>query len=458
MTAVAAPCALRYIRDVRLNRVWSGGTVAARPGASPLAALAFAIGFASAATAAAATAPLAAATPAAAAATPSSASSPSAHDSFPSSIYFPHAPRAADTSLAAEAQRARDKYALGRALERAHEPAAAIAAYRAATSLDPSIPEANYRMGMLFLTVNQLRPAAECFVQEVIHHPSHTDAARELGITYARLGEADKAVLQLEPLTRSNPRDAASWAALGFAYMSAKRTAAADSAFRRALALEPKNASWHRDHGAVLAAEGRSAEARREYQLAQQLDPKDANAWVNLANLERREGHLEAALADYRQAEARDTLSPLALEGQVQTLRQLKRDREAGEVYRRWLRRRPDDHEARLDAVRLWDDLGRNDVSLEIARDGVRANPESPDARLILGMALQSNGDWRRGLAELRTAERKFTTEEDRARVNALIAVMRHSAPDSLRAWFTADSVAHASPLDSPAGRTRGRR
>ena len=376
---------------------------------------------------------------------------------MPSSIFFPRPRQPADTSLEGQLQRARDKYAIGRALERSHEPAAAIAAYRAAAQLDASIPDANYRMGMLYLSVNQLRLAAECFVQEVSHHPSRTDAARQLGITYARLGEADKAVLQLEPLTRLDPRDADSWAALGFAYMAAKRAAAADSALRRAIALKPGQASWHRDRGAVLAAEGRSAEARREYQIAQRLDPADATAWINLANLERREGNLEAALANYRKAEARDTLSPLALEGQVQTLRELKRDREAGDVYRRWLRRRPDDHAARLDAVRLWDDLDRNDVALEIARDGVRADPHSPDARLILGMAMQSGGNWRGGLAEMRMAERYFTKPEDQARVDALIAAMRQTAPDSLPAHVRPpSSVAHASPLDAPAGRSGG--
>jgi tetratricopeptide (TPR) repeat protein len=397
---------------------------------------------------------------AAAAGAPATASSPShaQHDSIPASMYFHGAERPADTSLAVQLQRARDKYSLGRSLERSHEPAAAIAAYHTATLLDPSIPDANYRMGMLFLSVNQLRAAAECFVQEVNHHPSHTAASRQLGMTYARMGETDKSVAQLEPLVRLNPRDAESWAALGFAYMAAKRTADADSALRRAIALEPGHASWHRDRGAVLAAEGRSAEARREYALAQKLDPTDATAWINLANLERREGHLEAALANYRKAEARDSLSPLALEGQVQTLQDLKRNREAGEVYRRWLKRRPDDHEARLAAVRLWDDLGRADISLEIARDGVRADAQSPDAHLILGMALQSSGNWRGGLKEMRIAYKNFTAQEDQARVEALISVMRRTAPDSLAALFTADSVAHTSPLDAPVGTPRGKR
>ena len=340
---------------------------------------------------------------------------------------------------------------MGRALESAHEPAAAIVAYRTAVQLDSTIADANYRMGMLFLTVNQLRPAARCFNQEVRHHPENIEAARQLGFALARLGMGAAAVERLEPITRRAPRDAESWAALGFAYMTAQRPGAADSALRRAIALNPKNATWHRDLGVVLAARGMSDEARREYRRAAQLDPKDASPWIDLGNLESREGRLDAALAAYREAAKRDSLSPLAVEGEAKTLSDMKRPADAGEVYRRWLARRPDDHNARLEAIRLYDDMGRSDISLEIARDGVRALPDSPDAHLLLGMALQSAGDWRGGVAEMRTAEARFTTPDERARVRALIGSMRGQAPDSLRAFFAADSVAHPVMAERPA-------
>lgn len=371
-----------------------------------------------------------------------------------SAIYFRSHSAPADTSPAGRRARARDKYDMGRALERAQEPAAAIIAYRTATMLDPAIADANYRMGMLFLTKNQLQIAAECFVQELKHHSENVDAARQLGLTYARLGRNQRAVLQLEPLAYAHAGDPENWAALGFAYAAAARPGAADSALRRAIALKPNVASWHRDLGVVLAGRGQLVEARREYRLAAKLDPKDATPWVNLGNLESRAARYEPALAAYRAAEARDSLSSLAMEGEVKTLRDLGRDADAGEVYRRWLARRPDDHNARLEAVRLYGDLGRDDIALEIAREGVRALPDSPDAHLVLGMALRSSGDWRDGLAEMRRAESGFSAPEDRARVRTLIGSMRGQAPDSLRAFFAADSVAHPA-LPEPPGRSR---
>jgi tetratricopeptide (TPR) repeat protein len=375
-----------------------------------------------------------------------------AADPAPPHDFVPGARSANDTTLAARRQRAQQKLLLGVELERAHEPAAAIAAYRTAVALDPAIAEANYRMGMLYLTVNQVRPAAYCFAQEVKHHPENYQATREFGLTLARLGRNQDALQRLEPLARRLPEDAETWAALGFAYAGANRPGAADSALRRAIRLDPGVSSWHRDLGAVLAAQSRNDEARREYARAAQLDPRDATPWINLGNLERRDSRFDQALAAYREAAARDSLSPLAVEGEAQTLRALHRDAEAGEIYRRWLDRRPDDHNARLEAVRLYGELGRPDVALELARQGVRFDPRSPDAHLILGMALQSGGDWRGSLAELRRAQEYFSGAEDRARVQAVIDALRRSAPDSLRALFAADSAAHQT-LDAPVRR-----
>jgi tetratricopeptide (TPR) repeat protein len=369
-----------------------------------------------------------------------------------SSIFFPR-PSVVDTTLAGRQKRAREKMRMGRALERANQPAAAIMAYQSAAQIDPDVADANYRMGMLFLTVNQIKPAAECFVQEVKHHPENQAAARQLGIAYARLGDSRAAIHQLEPMVRKHPDDAEAWAALGFAYMGAKRTTEADHALRRALSLRSGVSAWHRDLGVVLASEGKITEARLEYRRAAELDPHDATPWINLGNLERRENRPDAALAAYRAAEVRDTLSPLSLEGQVEVLKGAGRAAEAGDVYRRWLERRPDDHRARLDAVRLYDELGRSDISLEIARQGVREDPHSADAQLILGMALQSSGDWNGGLAAMRKAEAGFRAPEDKSRARSLIGAMRAQAPDSLRDVFLADSLAHPEFLDSPVNR-----
>jgi tetratricopeptide (TPR) repeat protein len=366
-------------------------------------------------------------------------------ESEPAPLIVPGGPALVDSeSTKSPARRAREQFLLGVALEKDGQLAAAMTAYRSAVLYDSTIADASYRMGLLYLERNRVREAARAFAAEVKRHPWHVDADRELGIAYARLGDTKHGLARLERLTRLHPVDDESWRALGFVYSSAQRPADAEKAYLHAVRLGPHRAVEHRDLGAFYATQGRDREAREEYHRALEIDPDDASVWYDLGNLERKAGHLDAALDDYQKAESRDSSFALAIQGQVQTQIQRGSEKEAGETYRRWLKSRPDDHNARLEAVRLFDGLGRHDIALELARDGVRRSPRSGDAYVILGMALASGGATRSGLEAMRHAEKLFHIPEEDENVEALIAALRAGAPDSLRAMFDADSVAHA--------------
>ena len=365
-------------------------------------------------------------------------------ESPPAPLLVPGRRAPPDTLKKSAAVRAREQYRLARSFEDRHLMAPAVAAYQNAVRFDPTIADANYRMGKLFLGVDQVKQAVSCFAAELRHHPGNVAAARELGLGLARIGETGRAVTQLELLARRRPNDGDSWQALGFAYMAAKRPRDAEIALRRAVVMAPPRASRHRDLGAVLAARGKEGEAREQYRKALALEPKDAATWVNLGNVERRAGNLERALKNYREAERHDSTLGLAFQAQVQTLRDLGRTPEAAVVYRRWLRDQPSDYNARLEAVRFFDGQDRRDIALEIARDGVRHDDGSGDAHLILGMALQSSGATRAALGEMRKAEARFKTDVEKTRARQLVMVMRASAADSLKALFAADSVEHA--------------
>ena len=365
-------------------------------------------------------------------------------ESAPAPLLVPGAPARGDTLAAARKRRGRAQYELGRTLEARGSLAAAIAAYRNAVRFDPTIPDANYRMGMLFLSRDQLKEAVRCFDAEVARHPANAAAARELGLGLARLGDSRRAIQQLEALTRRRPNDGDGWQALGYAYLGAKRARDAEISLRRALVLPPARADKHRDLGAVLAARGKNEEARFQYRRAIELDPHDGATWVNLANLERRAGKLEEALRDYREASQRDSTFSLGYQGEIQTLHDLGREDESGAIYRRWLRLKPADQTARLEAMQYFDARGRKDIALEIARDGVRYDDRSGDARLLLGMALEAAGHTRAALAEMRRAEQIYRTPPEKERARRLIAALRSGAADSLRELFASDSLEHA--------------
>lgn len=343
-------------------------------------------------------------------------------------------------------ERAMDAYTLGRALERQGQPASAIASYRRAIMADSTLRDAHLHMGRLFARVGQHRAAANEFAAEVVLDPANTEAGRGLGISLSALGDSARAITQLELLTRRDPRDEASWQALGFAYATAHRSADAEKALKRALQLDPKDADAWRDLGALYANTGRVHDARAAYLKTTALDPNDALVLVNLGNLERREGNLDLALASYHQAERRDSLNAFAYRGQVEVFEQQQRDADAGAVYRRWLRAVPKEQQARIEAIALFSRLGRNDIALELGRDGVRTDARSGEAHLALGMAYHGAQQDRDALPELRLAQGFMRAPEQRKRIEQLIAGLRMAAPDSLRVLFSADSVAHMRP------------
>ena len=114
---------------------------------------------------------------------------------------------------------------------------------------------------------------------------------------------------------------------------------------------------------------------------------------------------------------------------------------QAGEVWRRWLNVAPEDPEIREGAVRHFVKQGRDDIALQIARDGVRLLPKSGEAWWLLGEISTDTDDAKGALAAYRRALTLFRKADDRARVERSIVELRAAAPDSLRAWFAADSV-----------------
>ena len=388
---------------------------------------------------------------------PQPARADSVADAAPAPLLIPGRAAPGETPKKNPRELAREQVQVGLELERRGQPASAISGYRNAVVLDPTVPEAYYRMGKLYLTVHEIKEAVDCFTQEVANHPAHAAAGRELGLGLIALGDHARAIRQFEILTRRNPSDAESWNGLAHALLAAGRPREAETAMRRAMRLQPRRAAYVRDHGVTLAAQGRLDEARPAFRRAQQMSPRDPGAWLNLGNLEAREHQPEAALAAYREALRRDSTSILAFQGQIQALHELGRDPEAGALYRNWLQSRPFDVAARLDAVRHFISAGRSDIALELARGGVRADDRSGDAHLVLGIALGAAGDARGGLEELRRAERLFKKPAERARATAAIAAARRFAPDSLRAFYAEDSIAHpVTVLPAPSPTKRG--
>jgi tetratricopeptide (TPR) repeat protein len=356
----------------------------------------------------------------------------------------PGEPAAEDTAVANARLRAREAYGRGRALEQQHAYAAAIISYMNAARWDPTLRGPSLRVGLLYMSRQQWEHAARSFREELRRDPGSRVATREYALALVELGDTTRPVRMLEDLTRRSPGDATAWRALGVAHLRAGRHDAAEKALRGAVGLLPRYALAWRDLGVVLAARDRPREAREAYRRSLASDSTNATTLVNLANLESRLEDHARALALYRAAERHDTTLALAYRGQVRELVALGREADAGVVWRRWLAREPQDRGVREAAARHFVRLRRPDVARAIAREGVRLGPDEGEPWWLLGEVQRLSGDPVAALEAFREAGARFTTGPDRARVEASIAGLRASAPDSLRARFAADSAAHA--------------
>jgi len=329
-----------------------------------------------------------------------------------------------DTSDRERAAKALEYFQIGVTME-GTQPGTAAIAYQNALRLNPLYPEANYRLGLLLAGAGEYAKAAQFFGAELVRDSTHTHAARELGLALSRAGDAPHAIGRLERLTHEHPRDDEAWRALGFAYKQAGRPSDAEAAYRKAIRLTPRRGGEHRDLAVLLSSIGHDDEARKEFRRATALDPDDATAWYNLGNLERRRARLEDALTAYRRAEGADSTLALAVQGQVTVLETMGRAYDAARTYDRWLVTHPDDHNARDYAIRLLVKAGRPDLAIALARDGVRQNPKSVEARVLLGQTLAEHGSAEEALAELENAEKLAADDAARQQVHALVEALR---------------------------------
>jgi tetratricopeptide (TPR) repeat protein len=370
-------------------------------------------------------------------------------ESPPAPFLTPQHPLARDTSLTSPRARAAVAFRRALALKAQGRCGPAIVEFRRAAGLDPHLREAHFHAGECFMRARQYAAAAEAFALELERDRGNLIAARELGMALASAGHHDRAVPQLESITRLRVGDPVAWYELGFAYMGAERPDDAVRALRRSIQLDPGRAVARRDLGTVLLAQGKDDEGMRELRRALALDPKDAGVWVNLGNAHRRASRPDSALACYRQAAALDPDLALVHQAQASLLADRGRQAEAVEVYRTWLARRPEDVQARMAAVRLLADMGRRDQATELAREGVRRFPRSGDNRMLLGMTLHDEGRARAALDEFKRAYELFRAQPaGRERVRRLVLTLEANAPDSLRSLY-AGSPWHEAGADS---------
>jgi tetratricopeptide (TPR) repeat protein len=151
-------------------------------------------------------------------------------------------------SFVSQVQLARDAQGRG-------DFAAAAKYYQSAVALRPNAPELWSNLGLMQDVTGNYKEAIVSFRKAEHLKPELYVPNLFLGIDYLHIDEPQQAVSFLEKAGRLNPRDARAPLTLGRAYASLRDYAAAGSAYRRALELDPTNSSGWFDFGVATLSE-----------------------------------------------------------------------------------------------------------------------------------------------------------------------------------------------------------
>jgi len=180
----------------------------------------------------------------------------------------------------------------------------AAAAYLRAVSLDNTLAEAHYRLGLLYRrageasgSIDHLQTAVRLGGQQPHHLVALADGLAGAGrhvAAYVRLNQA----LETDPLC------ADAYALLGHLYLSQGRHREAEPVLRQATELDPRPVQPWCDLGNLLFVTGHLKEAAASYRSALQGDPGHVQAMNNLGMVYLEQGRFDEAEKQFTAAVA----------------------------------------------------------------------------------------------------------------------------------------------------------
>lgn len=124
----------------------------------------------------------------------------------------------------------------------------------------------------------------------------------EVAKRHHRDGRLDKAEAAYRSVLAAEPNHGPAWHLLGMLLQARNRRADAIEAVRKAIAVEPRDASYHVTLAKLLVASGDPIGAAASYETAIQLAPDGGAAWLGLGFIHHEQGRTQAAMAAYERA------------------------------------------------------------------------------------------------------------------------------------------------------------
>jgi serine/threonine-protein kinase len=204
---------------------------------------------------------------------------------------------------------------LGLALKDKGDREGAIAAYREAVRLDPSLTVAHLCLGAALYEKGDVEGAIAS-LQEAIHlNPKMSATHIVLGLALEAKGDLEGAISAYREAIGLGAKDAKTYNNLGIALRAKGDVEGALAAYQEALRLAPKVAVLHHNVGRALQDMGDVEGAIVAFRNAIRLDPKYAVAHRNLGIVLAAKNDVDGAIAAYKDAIRLDAKDAVAHNG-----------------------------------------------------------------------------------------------------------------------------------------------
>jgi tetratricopeptide (TPR) repeat protein len=181
----------------------------------------------------------------------------------------------------------------------------AIAEFEKIVALLPKSVEDRMVLGQLYTVKHLPEKAEEQFKTAQAIEPESEDVVLNLSRLYAESGDMQHAVKAIESVPEDGRTPKMEFT-LGALYEQLKQPKDAISAYKRAEDMEPGDLETMDALAQALETNDQLDEALKEYKELAEADPENASAQVHIAEIERRQGKYEQALADVHKARKMD--------------------------------------------------------------------------------------------------------------------------------------------------------
>jgi tetratricopeptide (TPR) repeat protein len=179
----------------------------------------------------------------------------------------------------------------------------ALKEYETIAKLKPNDLETRLLLGQLHgLNHDSAKAEAEFKEAQRIDGTSE-EVALNIARLYTEQGQMEKAATTLTDVPEDD-RSARMEFALAGIYDTMKKPKEAAAAYKRSLDLDPDNTDAKRGLANALINDGKVDAAGKVYEDLVQTDPQDAQSLIRAADIQRREGHYDEALATLKKAKA----------------------------------------------------------------------------------------------------------------------------------------------------------